>query len=673
MLAGFNFADFSAAADSLNLLGAATVTTDNRLRLTPAIDGQTGAAWYAAEKQFVGGAFSTTFQFQLDDFFDSPSGGSDGFTFAIHNEVPSFLGGGGSSLAYNRLSASLVVEFDTFANAGLGDPSGSHISVHTNGTGNNSTHESFSLGSFNTNPILDDGAVHTAKLDYQPGVLSIYLDNLTTPVLTVSVDLAEKLGLVGGQAWVGFTAATGGGWETHDILNWNFDVPSVPATVVSIGDVSQFEGDAGSTNFVFTATRSGDTSNSTSVDWTTVDGTATAGVDYDAAFGQILFEPGQTSKTIVITASGDTAIELHETFFLQLSNALGGAIVGGLGTGTILDDDDPTKFFVVNDASANRTYEYDLLGASVESYALASANTAPRGAASTAAGEKVWVVDANRKVYVYDASGRSLGSWTAGSLASNATLEGISTDGINVWIVDSRTDRVYFYAGAASFNSGNPVAHVSFSLASGNTNPKDIVTDGESLWVVDDGSKTDKVFKYTRNGTLLGSWSITTSGAKSPTGITLDPANPNDLWIVDNGTDRVYKYTAAVSRTSGSLSAAANFPLAPGNTNPQGIADPPSGIEAATPLAESIASPNTKVGGQIVTKPRPSHSPIASWRGTDHIDLLLSEERGPSARPCSFRLWHSLSEDAAVDAALADFDATSEHALDSVVALLTAG
>ncbi len=61
-----------------------------------------------------------------------------------------------------------------------------------------------------------------------------------------------------------------------------------------------------------------------------------------------------------------------------------------------------TKFYVVNDATQNLTYEYNVSGMSVESYSLNTGNTAPRGAASTIAGDKTWVVDANRKVYVYN-------------------------------------------------------------------------------------------------------------------------------------------------------------------------------------------------------------------------------------------------------------------------------
>ena len=70
----------------------------------------------------------------------------------------------------------------------------------------------------------------------------------------------------------------------------------------------------------------------------------------------------------------------------------------------------PTKFYVVNDATTNQTFEYQANGSSVENYGLNSGNSAPRGAVSTAAGDRVWVVDANRKVYVYDTSGSLLGS-----------------------------------------------------------------------------------------------------------------------------------------------------------------------------------------------------------------------------------------------------------------------
>ena len=247
------------------------------------------------------------------------------------------------------------------------------------------------------------------------------------------------------------------------------------------------------------------------------------------------------------------------------------------------NDVPPTKFYVVNDGSPDRTYEYTATGGAVEDYALNSGNTAPRGAASTAAGDKVWVVDANKKVYVYNTGGALLGSWTAGSLASNATVEGIATNGTDIWIVDAQQDKVFRYTGAASRLSGSQNAASSFNLNSSNTSPKDIVTDGTTLWVVNDSS-TDKVFKYTLSGSLLGSWTISGAGS-SPTGITLDPSNVGNLWIVDSGTNRVYQFDNAASRTSGSQSPSTSFALAAGNTNPQGIADPPVPAPGASQVA----------------------------------------------------------------------------------------
>ena len=310
------------------------------------------------------------------------------------------------------------------------------------------------------------------------------------------------------------------------------------------------------------------------VDYATTNGSAVAGSDYATTSGTVTFEPGVTSKIIRVPILDDAVAEPTETFTVTLSSAVGATIADGTGVGTILDNDPFTKFYVVNDATTDRTYEYGETGVAVENYALGTGNTAPRGAASTAAGTNVWVVDANKKVYIYDTSGALVGSWTAGGLQSNAALQGIATDGTDIWLIDAQTDRVYRYTGAAALTSGSQNAASSFGLNSGNTNSKDIVTDGTYLWTVND-STSDYVFKYTVAGTYVGKWKISTSGAKAPTGITLDPSSPAHIWIVDSGTDRVYQYDNAASLTSGSKSANGNFVLSSGNTNPQGIADPP--------------------------------------------------------------------------------------------------
>lgn len=295
----------------------------------------------------------------------------------------------------------------------------------------------------------------------------------------------------------------------------------------------------------------------------------------------LTFTPANWNITQTVTVNGvnDTAIDGDLAYTIVLAAAVSSdPDYQGLDPADVSlvnVDDDATKFYVVDDATQNKTYEYNASGGLVESYSLSSGNAVPRGAASTITGDKTWVVDANRKVFVYNVSGGLLGSWTAGTLPNNATVEGIATNGTDVWIVDAKGDKVYRYAGAATRLSGSQNAASNFSLNSGNTSPKDIVTDGASLWVVNDSS-TDKVFKYTVAGSLLGSWTISTSGVSSPTGIAIDPANVSNIWIVDSGSDKVYQYTSAASLISGSQAAAVTFALAAGNTNPQGIADPPS-------------------------------------------------------------------------------------------------
>lgn len=324
----------------------------------------------------------------------------------------------------------------------------------------------------------------------------------------------------------------------------------------------------------FTVTLNSPSASPVSVSYATANGTAVAGTDYTATSGTITFAPGETSKTVYVPITTVMTGGPTKTFTLTLSAASGATVADGLGVGSILNRQ--TKFFVA-DGGTVKTYQYGSGGTSEEiTVPQLSSNTAPRGIASTAAGDRTWVVDANKNVYVYTNHGVLLGSWTAGGLSTFANLTGITTNGTDIWLVDSSADKVYKYANAAGRLSGSQSAAGSFNLNNKNGNATDLVTDGTSIWVVDDGSTADKVFKYTLAGSLMGSWTMT-GGGGSPTGITLDPTGASqDLWVVDNATDTVYRYAAARSRTSGSQAAAETFALNPFDTNPQGIADPPS-------------------------------------------------------------------------------------------------
>ncbi len=108
---------------------------------------------------------------------------------------------------------------------------------------------------------------------------------------------------------------------------------------ISIGDASVTEGNSGTAQLVFTATLSGRSVHTATVDYATVDGTAQASSDYTAATGTLSFPKGVTSQTVSVSVNGDTEGEGDETLAVQLSNPVDSVIGTAAGTGTIVDDD----------------------------------------------------------------------------------------------------------------------------------------------------------------------------------------------------------------------------------------------------------------------------------------------------------------------------------------------
>jgi hypothetical protein len=89
------------------------------------------------------------------------------------------------------------------------------------------------------------------------------------------------------------------------------DSASVRARI-RISDVGVHERSDGVTRVVFIVTLSRPTQ--ASVRFKTVDGTATAGLDYTAANGTLRFTPSRTSKKVKVEVVGDQLIEEEETF-----------------------------------------------------------------------------------------------------------------------------------------------------------------------------------------------------------------------------------------------------------------------------------------------------------------------------------------------------------------------
>jgi Ca2+-binding RTX toxin-like protein len=77
-------------------------------------------------------------------------------------------------------------------------------------------------------------------------------------------------------------------------------------------------------------------------DYSTINGSATDGSDYVGKSGSIVFNPGETKKTLTFSIRGDTLPEGDETFVVSLSNPQGAKLADGKATVTITDDDGNT-------------------------------------------------------------------------------------------------------------------------------------------------------------------------------------------------------------------------------------------------------------------------------------------------------------------------------------------
>ena len=283
---------------------------------------------------------------------------------------------------------------------------------------------------------------------------------------------------------------------------------------------------------------------------------------------------GPTHGTVVLNADGSwtyaPALNYSgpDSFLYAASDGLLNSVAATV-TITVAPPALVSKFFVV-DGNAASSFQYAPDGTPITSTPLNTRNTRSRGIATNTTGTIFWVIDSVGDVFVYSREGVFLGSWTPQKVGKP---EGIAVWGNDLWLADPSTDRIYRFAGGAAVRSGRINVTSSFALNTANLSVTDMVTDGVSIWTVDDTLATDRVFRYSVAGVLQGSWSLAVTAA-TPTGIALDPNNVNHLWIVDSGTDRVYQYDAGTARTTGSQAPSQSFALGTGNLNATGIADP---------------------------------------------------------------------------------------------------
>lgn len=130
----------------------------------------------------------------------------------------------------------------------------------------------------------------------------------------------------------------------------NGGTPAGELPRINASGTSRFEGDENSTLDV-TVRLSKAIEQEASVKYQTVDGSAFAGEDYEAAEGTLTFAAGSTQEVISIQVLADTLREGDEEFELILSDPVNAVVLSAVSTVTLRNDDT----FVPNDGEGYST------------------------------------------------------------------------------------------------------------------------------------------------------------------------------------------------------------------------------------------------------------------------------------------------------------------------------
>jgi len=110
-------------------------------------------------------------------------------------------------------------------------------------------------------------------------------------------------------------------------------------SVINVSNASVKEGDSGTSELVFRVSLNAISSNDISVGYSTTNGLADSGSDFEFSQATLLINAGSLTNTVRININGDIEPEQHETMTLTLSNPSGATLGNTVATGTIIDDD----------------------------------------------------------------------------------------------------------------------------------------------------------------------------------------------------------------------------------------------------------------------------------------------------------------------------------------------
>ena len=147
---------------------------------------------------------------------------------------------------------------------------------------------------------------------------------------------AERARLQDDGNFVLYDGADNATWNTETAGTSSAVTPLPTVSVASSGLIgSAAEGNVSQYRTArFTVTLSQSSDQTVGVRYSTVDASATAGLDYEATSGTLSFAPGETSKTVDVKIIGDNVVETDETLTLSVQPP-----TGNTGVKLVVQDD----------------------------------------------------------------------------------------------------------------------------------------------------------------------------------------------------------------------------------------------------------------------------------------------------------------------------------------------
>ena len=304
------------------------VTSSNPLQaLNASLSANLAAGQYFLKIDGVGAGNPTT---------NPPTGYTDYASIGQYAISGSIIATGGASLSIVAADASKIEgnsgsQAYTFTVNRTGDTTGTSSATYT---------------------VTGSGSSPATGSDFVGGALPIgtvsFAANETTKVITIDVQgdttVESDEGFTVTLSAPSASTGIGVGFASGTIVN-DDSAPAPPAFAISATDASKAEGTgSASTPFVFTITRSGNVSASSSVNYT-VSGTGSNKANSKDMVGGfssnvlVNFASNVASVSVVVNVKADSSVEQNETFKVTLANAVGATIAIATATGTIINDD----------------------------------------------------------------------------------------------------------------------------------------------------------------------------------------------------------------------------------------------------------------------------------------------------------------------------------------------